>query len=143
MKKVFYFLAVWLAGSLFFCGTAAAAADMGMTERIAEQAGMPNVAGTTEYSVSQTVGNIIRSVLSLLGVIFLVLTIYAGVLWGTAAGNDEKIEKAKKILISSFIGLVIVGAAYGITALVMYFVLGGPAPSTNVQEPWIPPWINP
>jgi hypothetical protein len=41
---------------------------------------------------------IIRIVLGVIGTIFLVLTVYAGFLWMTAAGNDEQISKAKKLL---------------------------------------------
>lgn len=133
MKKVLYFFAVCSASVLMLTGVSSAA-DTGMAGRIAEQAGY-DTGGVTEYTLSRSVGNIIRSVLALIGMIFLVLTIYAGVLWMTAAGNEEKITKAKKILTSSFIGLVIVGAAYGITTLVIYFTLGGPPPSTYVDEP--------
>jgi len=67
---------------------------------------------------------IIKAILALVGTIFLILTIYAGILWMTAQGVSEKIEKAKGILTSAVIGLAITMAAYAIT----YFVtskLGG------------------
>ena len=102
----------------------------GMAQNIAEKAGYE--ASTDEYALSRTVGGIIRGVLSVIGVLFLVLTIYAGVLWMTASGNEESISKAKKIITSSLIGLVIVVAAYGITALVFNFIIGAQAPSTDV-----------
>lgn len=76
-------------------------------------------AGVTEGTLSETVGKIIKAVLGLLGTIFLALTIYAGVLWMTAAGEEEKITKATGILKTSVIGLIIILAAYSIT----YFVL--------------------
>ena len=85
-----------------------------------------------QYALSRTVGGIIRAVISMVGVVFLVLIVYAGVLWGTSSGNNEQITKAKGILRSSLIGLVIVTAAYGITALVFNFIIGAQAPSTNV-----------
>lgn len=102
----------------------------GMAQNIAEKAGYE--ASTDEFALSRTVGGIIRGVLSVIGVLFLVLTIYAGVLWMTASGNEEKVSKAKKIISSSLIGLVIVVAAYGITALVFNFIIGAQAPSTDV-----------
>lgn len=64
------------------------------------------------------VGSIIAGILGLLGTVFLVLTIYAGVLWMTASGEEAKIEKAKDILKAAIIGLAIVMSAYTIT----YFV---------------------
>jgi hypothetical protein len=42
------------------------------------------------------------------------------------------VDKAKKIITSSFIGLVIVAAAYGITALVMAFVFNASAPEGRI-----------
>ncbi|MBN2884443.1 hypothetical protein JXE04_00780 [Patescibacteria group bacterium] len=63
-------------------------------------------------------GNIIGIVLSFVGVIFLLLMIFAGLTWMTAAGNQEKITKAKDLMINAIIGLVIVMAAYAITAFV-------------------------
>ncbi|NUM25911.1 MAG: hypothetical protein HUU49_04865 [Candidatus Buchananbacteria bacterium] len=73
----------------------------------------------TQTSLSLMVSAIIRVFLSFLGVIFVVLIIYAGFMWMTSAGNEDKISKAKKIMASAIIGLAIVLAAYAIT----YFVL--------------------
>ncbi len=64
------------------------------------------------------IGSIIGAILSFIGVIFLLLTIYGGFLWMTAAGNQEKIGKAKEILTGAIVGLVIVVAAYAITAFI-------------------------
>ena len=65
-----------------------------------------------------TVGLIIKAVLSVVGTIFLVLTIYAGVLWMTAAGEEEKVTKSKSIIKASIIGLIVIMSAYAITAFV-------------------------
>lgn len=67
---------------------------------------------------------IIRAVLGLLGTIFLVLTIYAGFLWMTSAGSEEKVSKAKKLLFDGVIGMAIILAAYSITWLVFRVALG-------------------
>ena len=64
------------------------------------------------------VGSVIGAVLSFVGVIFLVLMIYGGLLWMTAAGNDQNVTKAKDIIINSVIGLIIVVSAYAITVFV-------------------------
>ena len=71
-----------------------------------------------------TIGAVIKGVLSLVGTIFLILTVYAGILWMTAQGEDTQIEKATKIIKASVIGLFITMSAYAIT----YFIttkLGG------------------
>ncbi len=65
------------------------------------------------------VATVITTVLSLMGVMFLILAIYGGYTWMMARGNEEMVEKAKNTLINALIGLVIVLAAYAIS----YFVL--------------------
>jgi len=67
---------------------------------------------------------VIKTVLTLLGTIFLVLTIYAGFLWMTAAGNDDQVGKAKSLLTQAVIGLVIILLSYSITYFVAKLALG-------------------
>lgn len=64
------------------------------------------------------VGGVVGLILSFVGVIFLILTIYAGIMWMTAQGNSAQVEKAKDLLINAIIGLVIITAAYSITTFV-------------------------
>ncbi len=65
------------------------------------------------------VGNIIKNFMGLLGIVAVVLILYAGFLWMTAAGNEQKVEKARSILTQAVIGLAIVLAAYAITSFVV------------------------
>ncbi len=65
----------------------------------------------------------IRISLRLLGVVFMVLIMYAGFMWMTSAGSDEKITKAKKILTSAVIGLFIVVISYAISTWVLNSIL--------------------
>ena len=69
-------------------------------------------------AVIARVGNIVALILSFVGVIFLILTIYAGLMWMTATGNSGQVEKAKDLLINAAIGLAIVTAAYSITSFI-------------------------
>ncbi|MEK7139360.1 MAG: hypothetical protein AAB817_01535, partial [Patescibacteria group bacterium] len=48
---------------------------------------------------------LIRRFLEVLGVVFLVLTVYAGFKWMTAGGNSEQIDEAKALLRNAVIGL--------------------------------------
>jgi len=54
-----------------------------------------------------------------MGVIFLILAIYGGFKWMTAAGNEESVEKAKKTITNAILGLVIVLAAYAIVKFIV------------------------
>ena|SRR3989338_4653295 len=62
---------------------------------------------------------IITAIFSVLGLIFLFLTLYAGYLWMTAMGDVKKVGKAKDILAQSVIGLIIIVLSYGISFFVV------------------------
>jgi len=66
--------------------------------------------------------NIIKIILAFLGIIFLGLTIYGGMAWMLAAGNEQELTKAKKIITGAITGLIIVLIAYALTyAIVTFF----------------------
>src|SRR5687768_2207405 len=67
-----------------------------------------------QRDISVSIGTAIKGVLAALGTIFLILTVYAGVLWMTAAGKEEQIEKAQGVLKTAIIGLAITLSAYAI-----------------------------
>ncbi|PKM91172.1 hypothetical protein CVU82_03935 [Candidatus Falkowbacteria bacterium HGW-Falkowbacteria-1] len=62
---------------------------------------------------------IINTVLTLLGIVAVVIVLLGGFKWMTAAGNEEKISEAKKLLGAGVVGLVIILAAWGITTFVL------------------------
>lgn len=68
----------------------------------------------------ETAALIIRSLLGLVGMIFLGLSLYAGFLWMTASGEEEKVTKATGILKMAVIGLIVILAAYSLTNFVVY-----------------------
>jgi uncharacterized membrane protein len=71
-------------------------------------------AEANEFTFSMIIGQVVRMLLSFLGIIFVVLIIVAGFQWMTANGNQESISKAKGSLQSSIIGLIIVVSAYAV-----------------------------
>ena len=62
---------------------------------------------------------LINVILTLLGVIAVVIVLLGGFKWMTAAGNEDKVNSAKKILGAGIIGLVIILAAWGIARFVL------------------------
>ncbi|MFA6018169.1 MAG: hypothetical protein WCT28_00725 [Patescibacteria group bacterium] len=69
--------------------------------------------------------NIIKPVFGIVGVLFFALTVYAGVLWMTAHGEPKQVDKAKDILISSVIGIVIIVSAYVLTNAIFNALIYG------------------
>ncbi len=111
MKKIFAF--IFLVGFLVAPLTASAqfSAAAGKLNAVAGKTGLTS-------SFEGSISTIITGVLSLAGTVFLVLTVYAGILWMTAQGKEEQVTKAKDIVTQAIIGLAITLAAYAITAFV-------------------------
>lgn len=120
------FLGIFLSGFLILANYLPALADnYGLNDTAREvgaYSGQIDNATISENFIQTKSGQIIGVVLSFVGILFLILTIYAGLLWMTAQGNDQKVEKAKSLLTNAFIGLIIVFAAYAITAFIGDFV---------------------
>ncbi len=118
MKKIISFLSIFSILSSFFLTTSVFAEG-----KLEDASGMLrqtaiNGAGYADQDIGSITGNIINVALSLVGIIFLALMVYAGYLWMTAQGEESEIEKSKKIITSSIIGLILTLSAYAITKLV-------------------------
>lgn len=87
-------------------------------------AGFTPITSEGDVYLAEKIASFIQILLSFLGVIFLILTIYGGFLWMTARGNEKQVEDAKKIIINSTVGVVIVMMAYAITWFVLFSVGG-------------------
>ncbi len=75
--------------------------------------------GLSGQDVRITVARIISVALGLLGILTVLLILYAGFMWMTAAGEEDKIKKAKGILTAAIVGLAIILSAYAITRFVI------------------------
>jgi len=76
------------------------------------------------------VANIINALFGLLGTVAVGLILYGGFLYMTSAGEREKVDKAKKLLVNAAIGLAIILSAYSIAAFIISQLIkatiGGP-----------------
>jgi len=124
-QKILIISLLLLAGFFIFYQTTSAAVFGGL-EGAREAAGF-----SEETSLEARIGTIISVVLGFVGVIFLGLTFYGGFIWMIARGNEQEIEKAKKLIEAAVIGLAIVFAAYAIT----YFVISRLLPSSGGSSP--------
>lgn len=122
-----YLLAVVVCVSLFFVASAQPLSAQ-VDDRLLNIEESPgDLLGTSygQYSgLSATdpriiVPRIINVILGLLGTVATVLIVYAGFNWMTAAGNDDKIEGAKKTISAAVLGLIVIMMAYTITRFVV------------------------
>src|SRR3989339_876844 len=70
------------------------------------------------------IANIIRVLLGFLGIIAVLLIMYAGWLWTTSAGDDSKINKAKQTLTAAIVGLIIILMSFAIVSFILSRLLG-------------------
>lgn len=81
--------------------------------------GIQDESGLGDADLETVVGSGIRIFLSILGIIFLIMILYAGFLWMTAGGEEGKVEQAQTLMKNAVIGLVIILASYAITTFVV------------------------
>ena len=84
-----------------------------------------------QSDLKQVIANIINIFLGFLGVLAVVLILYAGYLWMTSRGDEEKIKTAKGIIVSAVIGLVIILSAYAIASFVLNKLYEATNPNGN------------
>lgn len=84
-----------------------------------ESSGAGPYAKADATSVFTIISTVISAALSLLGVIFLILILYAGYNWMMARGDEEKVNKAKDTLTRAIVGIIIVVGAYAISTFVL------------------------
>lgn len=71
--------------------------------------------GKTPQDIRITITKIITVVLTFIGLIFIVLIIYAGFKYMTSGGNEEQAKKAMSLLKNAILGLIIILASWAIT----------------------------
>ncbi|MBT4277337.1 hypothetical protein HOD96_01145 [Candidatus Falkowbacteria bacterium] len=111
---------LFLFGIFLFNGAFVYADDYGL-DATGEKAGFCGDGKTdcdSDVNLSLVIGKIIGALLSFLGVIFFVLIVYGGFMWMTAGGKPEQVDKARKVIVNSTIGLIIILSAYVVTYLI-------------------------
>jgi len=97
------------------------------------------VYGDSETNLATFIGDVIAVLLGVLGVLTLLIMVYAGVLWMTAGGNKDQVDKAKAWLTNGAIGVAIIIFAYAISAYVVATLTAagsGAAGSTEDDSSW-------
>ena len=112
-----FLLALFLSVGISFAAPAFAQ-DVDL-ESFAELAGF-----STSASITVIIARLIRTAISLVGVIAVSFFIYGGFMWMTAGGSADKISSAKKILTNSIIGIVLVFSSFAIVSFLLGALVG-------------------
>lgn len=114
-KKIIIFLVAFCFTCFFVTPVLAGRLGLDATRDAAELAG---------GDIPLIIGNIIGAGLSLVGVLFFALTLYGGILWMLAQGNQEREKKALNTIVAAIIGIIIVFSSYAITNFVFKGIEG-------------------
>lgn len=130
--------------SLFFLMALSISAPVGVSAgTVADEMKEQNIAFSGNAGIYNTndpramVARAVKIALTLVGSLFTAYTVYAGFLWMTAAGDEEKINKAKHIIRNGIIGIVLSLSAYSLVILVDKYLRppsGPPSGGTDIYR---------
>lgn len=78
--------------------------------------------GQEPTDIRTVIVRVVRVFLTFIALIFVIIIIYAGWKWMTAAGNQDRVAEAKRQIIAGAIGFFIIAAAYALTFFVIYIM---------------------
>ncbi|PIR74116.1 MAG: hypothetical protein COU35_04125 [Candidatus Magasanikbacteria bacterium CG10_big_fil_rev_8_21_14_0_10_47_10] len=109
-----------LAGVLFVTASPVSAQNrvnvqgaQGLLDQTVGQTGVP------QTDIATGTGEVIKVVFQVAGIAFFILMVYAGFLWMTAQGNEDRVDKARNTLIGATIGLFIIVSSYALTNFIV------------------------
>ncbi|NMB48639.1 hypothetical protein GYA13_04340 [Candidatus Kuenenbacteria bacterium] len=137
---VFLFLAVGFLVGSGALGAESSFGDLSISNQLRNLMSRPEInMGSERPAVTTVIGQILYGFLGFLGVISLLLTIYAGIKWMLAEGNEETISESKKIILYAMVGLAIIMGAYAMTSFVIGKMWESLTPTIEIQTPPVNP----
>ena len=98
---------------------------------------LDSVAGTVGIKgpdIYTFIGKTLAGFIGFLGLIFLILIVYAGILYLTALGEEERIKKSKRLLTWAVIGMLIIVGAFTLTTFVFNRLSAALTPDTRTEK---------
>ena len=84
------------------------------------QQGIDDAGGTANTTSANTlIGNIVKTMLFLVGVLSVIMIIYGGIQYVISAGDSGKVAKAKNTIIYAVVGLIVAILSYAIVNFVI------------------------
>lgn len=111
MKKLLLKGSVWTSVFLIMTTKALGASDDFLQEN-------DRYRGAVDQPFREAVTTFINYFLTFLGLIAVVMIVYAGVLLVTAQGQEEQINKGKKIILWAAIGILVIMLAYAFVQVI-------------------------
>jgi len=101
---------------VFSIAPLASAQNLDLGINYAQNLGLADSANTDPRDA---IVNVVKYLMTFLGIIAVVVILLGGFRWMTAAGNEDRVAEAKKLIVSGVIGLIIILAAFAIVTFVV------------------------
>ncbi|OGF25679.1 hypothetical protein A2303_06790 [Candidatus Falkowbacteria bacterium RIFOXYB2_FULL_47_14] len=127
MKKIMFVLAIFTLMVLpifSFCLTAHAQSDADNMLWGNYETNVQAATGLGNTDPRQMAAQVVNIMLGFLGIIAVVIILLGGFKWMTAAGDEAKVDEAKKLIGAGVIGLVVILAAFGVAQFVINALYG-------------------
>lgn len=79
----------------------------------------PNPVKSSIGSPQEFLGNVIKTVLGIVGTIAFALIVYGGFMWMVSAGNGEKVKMGQQTILWAALGLVAISVSYAIVSFII------------------------
>ena len=106
-------------------------------------AGLENPLGEGVVDPRKIIGNIVRAMLGISGSLALAVFILGGFTWVSSAGNEEKIEKGKKMVMWAAFGLGLIFLSYALVSFVIGAIVGSSVTPSVAPNPTVTPSVAP
>ena len=111
---------------MLFCLNGVLASDLSSgLDNVAKKSGFLGEDSSTtsaQEDLQAKLGKIISGVIGVLGLLFLVLAVYGGVIMMTSGGAKDAIKKGTNYILYSVIGLVIIALSYAISRFLINLI---------------------
>jgi len=134
-EKILFFLIILILFSVLSGFLVEKKAAFAQQDELDKVANIAFGSSSLETNPATIIGNILKVILSLMGIILMALMVAGGFIWMTSGGNAEQVIKAKKLMSSALIGLIIVILSYSISRFVVQNLSTVTQEETTVQEP--------
>ncbi|MBI2473916.1 Ig-like domain-containing protein [Candidatus Uhrbacteria bacterium] len=89
---------------------------------------------STDADITVIIARLIRTAITLVGVVTVVFIVYGGFVLTTAGGNPERVKTAKKIITNAVLGLVLVFASFAIVQFILNALVSATTATTETSS---------
>lgn len=112
----------------------ATGAMTGITKGISD---FNTTAGLPTGNLIAVITGIVKSLLALMGLVLVILILYAGFTWMTAQGDEKKVDTAKAIIKNATIGVILIIISYALATFIITEVTGAITGSGSSNTPTV------